>query len=111
MISAFTNAIAAARETSAGIQNRLHSWVSVEGAPGVVTLVCLSYIEGGAVEATAVWSGADNKGGIALLIDHLNEEAGAGPELVDALANVYRKNTRGSGLLGHAVFAGQMIIH
>lgn len=111
MISAYTLAIRSAREADLGIQDRLRGWIALKCEQGVTSLVSLSYVEKGDIAGVVVWSGTDPKGSIQMLAQHLNEVVGAGPELVEALANLYEKKAPGIGLLSSDPLASKCMEH
>lgn len=102
MINVCKQAISAARESEAAIQNHLRGWAVIKSGD-LCSLVVLTYSDGGSVSAHVVWAGADPLGSIQLVADHLNEKIGAAPELLGALLNVYHKGAPTQGLLTHGV--------
>lgn len=56
-------------------------------------------MDDGAVQAQVIWQGVDRQGAMELVADHLNEGAGAGRELVDALVNLYQSGASQAGSL------------
>lgn len=100
MSNVYEKALAAARRAEAGLGNCMHGWAVLEEAgEKAAALIVLSYVRGGEVDASVVWSGEDPNGAMPLLARHLNEKAGAGPEFVQALLNVYQRSREASGLL------------
>lgn len=101
MINVCKQAITAARESEAAIQNHMRGWAVIRTGDGC-SLVVLAYTDAGMVSAHVVWSGVDPLGSIQLVADHLNEKIGAGPALLGALLNVYHKRAPMQGLLTHS---------
>ncbi|MBM5458770.1 hypothetical protein H8F21_14475 [Pseudomonas sp. P66] len=95
---AYQQAITLARSAEQSIRNRMRGWAVIEVA-SATTLISLAYIDEGVVDARVIWQGLDTQGAMQLVADHMNENAGAGRELVSALVNAYHLGAPKSGLL------------
>lgn len=98
MINTYQEAICSARRVVSASQNRLHGWATIKGGTDT-SLINFFYVEGGQVRAQVVWRGADPRDSMELVAHHLNEQAGAGIELLQMLMDVFQSSGNGGSLL------------
>lgn len=99
MNDANANALRLARVAEAETRGRLRAW-TVRSIDGQKALINLSYIDEGEIAATVICVDDCGRADLDMVAGHMNEQAGVGAHLVEALASIYGKRAPLASMLG-----------